>query len=210
MWVPGLYFTEKHTEIIFSGDPSLYQCTPLLPLFSSHSRKVTLLSRLLENLSWKIIILFRICSWPTDCWNIFHEYFAFNQYTALSFKLLFFYRCCNSMVGGRLLLYCFTVIPVYCFVSCSPGSSWHISPDGAVPGTSWARRGGPEQPLRTPWRTSPGWRSGPEQGKLQFYERRERDPWRKTKLTKLWISVTPLQSLVKSLSKDPLCIDCTV
>ena len=74
VWVPGLYFTEKHTQIIFSGEPSLYQCTPLLPLFSSHSRKVTLLSRLLENLSWKMKSLF--VSWRWDRRNIFHEYLA--------------------------------------------------------------------------------------------------------------------------------------
>ena len=29
-----------------------------------------------------MIILFRTCSWPTDCWNIFHEYFAFKKYRA--------------------------------------------------------------------------------------------------------------------------------
>ena len=42
-------------------------------------------------------------------------------------------------------------------------------------------------------------------GKIYSFTTDERRvPWRKTKLTKLWISVTPLKSWVKSLSKDSL------
>ena len=63
-----------------------------------------------RKLELKIIILFRICSWPTDWWNNFQEYFAFNKYTPLCIKLkIFLQEMCEGR-GRKYWSYRFTVL----------------------------------------------------------------------------------------------------
>ena len=110
VWVPGwsLVYRETHRDYIPWRHPSPYQCTPLLPLFSSHSRKVTLLSRLLENLSWKIKISFRALQMADWLLEYFSWIFRIQRWIEMIFSLKKGVRCemwdvrCNTG-----LLFCF-------------------------------------------------------------------------------------------------------
>ena len=133
-----------------------------------------------RKLELKIIILFRICSWPTDWWNNFQEYFAFNKYTPLPIKLkIFLQEMCEGR-GRKYWSHRFTVLFLVPWVV--PGTflgveqhQVHLGAEEEGQGHSGRHRDAHHQAGDLDL-----------SGKIYSFTTHERRaPWRKTKLTKL-------------------------